>query len=110
MVPHDDVRDFREVAEGRLGVLPASIANDGLVVHHLGPFKTATCGEIGRQRSSVCQQEADANNERVKLKVRHNNTKLNSRILSNSSLANCSIRSACWLMGRDRMKRGGGVG
>ena len=77
MVPHDDVRDFREVAEGRLGVLPASIADDGLVVHHLGPFKTATCGEIGRQRSSVCQQEADAN-ERVKLKVRHNNTKLNS--------------------------------
>ena len=109
MVPRDNVRDFREVAEGGLGVLPASIANDGLVVHHLGPFKTATCGESGRQRSSVCQQEADAN-ERVKLKGRHNNTKLNSRILSNSSLANCSIRSACWLVGRDRMKRGGGVG
>ena len=56
MVPRDNVRDFREVAEGGLGVLPASIADDSLVVHHLGPFKTATCGDIGRQRSSVCQQ------------------------------------------------------
>ena len=78
MVPRDNVRDFREVAEGGLGVLPASIADDSLVVHHLGPFKTATCGDIGRQRSSVRVSAGGDANERVKLKVRHNNTKLNS--------------------------------
>ena len=38
-----NVRDFREIAEGRLRVIAASIADDGFVVGHPGPLEAAAC-------------------------------------------------------------------